>query len=103
MKFLTAVLISLSLIFATSCQRQVFTLSPNGSNEVPANPDYKDWDHMFLFGMFPTGKHDAAKMCENKGGVELVSTKLQFWQGVLAGITYGIYTPRIFIVQCKGK
>ncbi len=92
-----------ALVFLPSCQRQVFTISESGSNEIPTNPDYKEWDHLFVFGLFPTAKHDAYKMCSNKGGVELVATKLQFWQGVLGGITYGIYTPRTYIVHCKGK
>jgi len=38
-------------------------------------------------------------MC--KGDVDVVGTKVSVWNGLLGAITYGIYTPRTYQVQCS--
>ena len=91
----------LSLLFVISCQKQQFSFSKNGMKEMPTNPTYQEWDNQFLWGLVPTSKHDAYQICG--GDVEIVGTKMSFWQGVLNGVTYGLYSPRTYQIQCTKK
>ncbi|TRW23271.1 hypothetical protein FMM05_13815 [Flavobacterium zepuense] len=62
-----------------------------GSTEV------KKWNTYVIYGLIPAGVSDAKEMA---GGATdyTVTVKHSFVNGLLAGITFGIYTPTTTIV-----
>ena len=50
------------------------------------------WNHYIFWGLAPVGVSDAKYM---SGGAEnyTVNTKTTFFNGLLSGLTFGIYTP----------
>lgn len=93
-----------ALLFVFSCEQQQFSVSSkNEYPELEIKPTYEEWDNLFLWGLAPgPKKHDAIKICAGKD-VEMVGTKRSGIQGFLQIITYGIYTPRTYQVQCGEK
>ncbi len=63
-----------------------------GGNEV------KKWNHYVLWGLAPVGVSDAKQMA---GGATdyTVTTKHSFVNGLVAGLTFGIYTPTTTTVR----
>jgi hypothetical protein len=93
---------SLIALLMTSCYKQQFKVDQNAKGvEMKANPNYSGWNHIFLWGLVPTVKQDASQMCKDSGGVAFVGTEMSFVQGLLGGITYGIYSPRTYNIQCN--
>jgi len=98
-KYLTLLVLTL---FVFSCEKQQFKISKNATAIMKANPDYSAWDHQFLWGLVPTATHDTQQICNGKE-VEYIQTQKDFFTGLLSGITYGIYSPRVWSVQCSSK
>jgi len=96
-------LLTLLSLFIFSCQKQQFKLTNNVVGDMKSNPDYSEWDHQFLWGLVPTAKHDVFQICGNSKGADYVQTQQSFATGFLTVITYGIYSPRIYKVQCVSK
>ena len=100
---MTKYLTIFALLFVFSCEKQQFNVSSkNKFAEVTIAPTYEEWDNLFFWGLTPTAKHDATAMCSG-AEVEMVGTKKSFSQSLLGVITYGIYSPRTYQVQCSKK
>lgn len=56
------------------------------------------WAKGFLWGLLPPDQVDGAAECG--GAVSRVETELSFLNSVVAGITFGIYTPMTIRVVC---
>jgi hypothetical protein len=85
-----------------SCSTQRFSVNPSVKREEPSkNPHFTQWSHFFVWGIGQTDFTNAAQMCKDNGGVDFVETKLTFAQGLIGGITYGIYSPRNISVYCN--
>jgi len=67
--------------------------------QMPANPTFQGTDHQFFWGLVSDSSHKPVEMCEGK--VDIVGTQKTFINGLLGAITYGIYTPRTYQVQCS--
>lgn len=57
----------------------------------------KEWNHYVLWGLAPVDLSDAKEMA---GGASdyTVTTKQSFVNGLLSGITFGIYSPTTTVV-----
>lgn len=81
----------------SSCATQRFYVS---DNPVKGDADQDKMHHFFVGGIGQTQEINAKKVCKGKD-VSHVETQLSFLDGLLGGITYGIYTPRTAKVYCK--
>ncbi|MCB9037330.1 MAG: Bor family protein [Lewinellaceae bacterium] len=82
-----AVVFAVSILF-TSCYSytSVVGKGAQGTQEVT------QWNHYVLFGLAPVGVSDSKAMA---GGASdyTVHTRHSFINGLVSGITFGIYTP----------
>lgn len=69
---------------------------------MKSNADYEEWDHQFLWGFVPTSKHDVYQICGGRGA-EYIQTQQSFVTGLLTSLTYGLYNPRLYKIQCVAK
>jgi len=58
----------------------------------------KPWAHSFIAGLVPPNEVSVASQCEN--GVAKVETQHSFLNGLVAAITFNIYTPMHITVTC---
>ncbi|TQD38641.1 Bor family protein [Haloflavibacter putidus] len=89
---------TLAIVFAssmllTSCYSYTTVVGEGaqGSNETT------QWNHYVVYGLAPVGVSDSKEMA---GGAEnyTVHTRHSFVNGLIAGITFGIYTPTVTTV-----
>jgi hypothetical protein len=79
------------------CSAQTFNI--NGANgEVPTNQTSQ---HFFVSGIGQEQITDAAAICGGVDKIVKVEAQMTFINGLLAVITFGIYTPRDAKVYCK--
>lgn len=86
--------IAVLLLALSGCYHAVIdTASPAGTQsiEIP-------WAHSFVYGLVPPSAVDSSTQCPS--GVARVETKHSFLNGLVAAITWGLYTPMHIIVQC---
>jgi hypothetical protein len=82
---------------ALGCYHATIETGRPASNQVVEVP----WAHSFIYGLVPPTTVDAAEECDN--GVAQVETQLSFLNGLVSGITGGIYTPMHIIVTCASS
>jgi Bor protein len=58
----------------------------------------KEWQHSFVIGLVPPAEINAGSTCTS--GVAKVETERSFLNGLVAAITYNIYTPIHTTVTC---
>ncbi|HEY0778489.1 MAG TPA: hypothetical protein VGD56_11045 [Gemmatirosa sp.] len=58
----------------------------------------KPWVNTFIFGLVSNAEIDVTRQCP--GGVARVETQQSFLNGVVAAITFGIYTPQTATITC---
>jgi hypothetical protein len=58
----------------------------------------KEWANSFIYGLVPPETISSAQQCKN--GVARVETEQSFLNGLVAGLTFGIYTPMHIKVTC---
>jgi hypothetical protein len=70
------------------------------STGLPASADKIDipFAHSFVYGLVPPSEVRAATQCAN--GVSMVETKISFVNGLVAAITFSLYTPMHITVTC---
>jgi hypothetical protein len=97
------IFISFSILFLlSSCATQRFNVDNDNIRQNPkSNPHYQESSHFFIGGIGQTDYIDAAMLCKRYGGVNFVEVKHSFVDGLLAVVTYGIYTPRTKNIYCK--
>lgn len=93
-KIILTVLAALTL---SSCAKQTFVVSTNGSVE----PTKVGTDHFFLSGIGQERMHDAIRVCGASDKVAKVETETTALNNILAILTFGIYTPVEYRVYCK--
>lgn len=57
------------------------------------------WAHSWLYGLVPTSTVNATEVCGGQPAA-VVETEHSFAQGVVAALTFGIYTPITISVTC---
>ncbi len=93
-------LISIIALLTFACEKQTFVVNKNIKHaQMPENSTFKGTDHQFFWGLASDSNHKPLEMCE--GGVDMIGTQKTFVNGLLGVITYGIYTPRTYQVQCS--
>jgi hypothetical protein len=70
------------------------------STGLPASAEKIDipFAHSFVFGLVPPSEVRAATQCAN--GVSMVETKMSFVNGLVASLTFSLYTPIHITVTC---
>ena len=61
---------------------------------------HNDWAHSFVYGLVPPSTVSTASECPS--GVARVETQMSFLNGLVSGLTFGLYTPMTITVQCAG-
>jgi len=78
----------------TSCYHAEIITGKPMSNQVIDKP----WAHSFIAGLVPPSEVSVASQCEN--GVVKVGTQHSFLNGLVAAITFNLYTPMRITVTC---
>jgi len=83
-----------SAILLTSCYSytSVVGSGAKGNNEVT------EWNHYVVYGLAPVGVSDSKKMA-NGAKDYTVFTRQSFVNGLVASLTFGIYTPSTTTVK----
>ncbi len=81
-------------LLLTSC----YTYTTVVGEGAQGNSEVKAWNHYVVYGLAPIGVSDAKELA---GGAEnyTVTTQHTFVNGLIAGITFGIYTPTTTTVK----
>jgi len=72
----------------TSC----YTYTSVVGNGAQGNDQVTEWNHYVIYGLAPVGVSDSKAMAGGAENYE-VKTRHSFINGLIAGITFGIYTP----------
>ena len=80
-------------ILLTSC----YSYTSVVGNGAQGNSKVTEWNHYVIYGLAPVGVSDSKAMA---GGAEnyTVTTRQTFVNGLIPGITFGIYTPTVTTV-----
>ncbi|WKY60088.1 lipoprotein bor [Vibrio sp. SNU_ST1] len=92
------IIAALSLV-ATGCAQQTFVMAPQESEATA--PTTEKSHHFFINGLAQKKQIDAAEVCNGIDNVAKVEVQETFVNGLLATLTFGIYTPREARVYCK--
>ena len=92
------ILATVTMIAALSgCCTQNFPLN---NDRMPTVPTYEGTSHFILWGLGQEKTINPKDVCGKKK-VTAVNTHYSFVQGLITGITYGIYSPRGYSVYCE--
>ncbi len=94
-------IIILFLFISTACSNQQVIL--NGDHDREIHPAYKKDQAFFLNGPFQEANISSKEACESNQNIHSYEAKLTFFNGLLATLTNGIYTPRQAMVYCIDK
>ena len=95
-KYLMPLLVALVL---SSCASQTFLLN-TGENISHSNLDIDEPSHFFISGLGQYEVIDAVAICGSAEKVGKVETQVTFLNGLIAAVTFGIYTPYQYRVYC---
>jgi hypothetical protein len=62
----------------------------------------EEWAKSFVYGLVPPPTVDAVAACAS-AGVARVETQHSFLNGLVAGLTFGIFTPMTITVTCGAE
>jgi hypothetical protein len=93
MKYKTAIAVAFGLILS-GCYHQVVQTGRTPGPTVVKKP----WTATWLWGIVPASPIDVTQNCP--GGIATVETKMTFMNGLVGGLTLGIFTPRNVTVTC---
>ena len=89
-----ALMIAAAGLVLSGCYHAVIDTGRAAAGE----PNVTPWAHAFIYGLVPPAATATAQKCP--GGVAKVETKQSFLNGLVAGITWGIYTPMTVSFTC---
>ncbi|MFS4417743.1 Bor family protein [Maribacter sp. 2307ULW6-5] len=78
----------------TSC----YTYTTVVGSGAQGNSETKAWNHYVVYGLAPVGVSDAKELAGGAANYEVTTTHT-FVNGLIAGLTFGIYTPTTTIVK----
>lgn len=97
MKVGRAVALAAVCLLSTACFHQVVqTGRPAGTTTV-----LKPWVSTWVFGLVAAQPIDVSKTCTS--GVATVETRMSFLNGLVGGLTLGIWSPQEVKVTCAGR
>lgn len=92
----SSLVLAATLALCTGCYKT--TIVNNGAANGGAGRE--EWNHNILNGLANiSGEHDSSKFCPS--GWASIETQQSFVQGLIGGITGGIYTPQQLTFRCK--
>ncbi len=89
---------TLAIVFASSMLlTSCYSYTTVVGEGAQGNNKTTQWNHYVVYGLAPVGVSDSQEMA---GGAEnyTVHTRHSFVNGLIAGITFGIYTPTVTTV-----
>lgn len=95
MKRLVRVAFGASLLIMTGCYKATFIRDPM----VQRGEQHDEWESFFLWGLAGHADVDVRKVCSGADVAE-VQTSETFLNGLVSGVTLGIYAPRTVSVTC---
>ena len=94
MKIIITLLLS-SVLFGCSTQ------SYNINGGAGIEPTKETMQPFFISGIGQTQEIDAASVCGGADKIAKVESHMSFLNGLLGGLSFGIYTPRQAKVYCR--
>ncbi len=85
------------LIIAPGCYHAQVTTDKAPSSTVIEN----QWAPSFVFGLVPPPVVETAQQCPN--GLSQVETRISFLNGLVAGLTFNLFTPMHIKVTCASS
>lgn len=95
--FRVPLLAVITLLLTSACYHAIVDTgrAPNGVQiEEP-------WANSFVYGLVPPDVVETASECPN--GLARVETRHSFLNGLVASLTFGLYTPMEITVSCAGS
>lgn len=93
MKHSASAVVALGLVLS-GCFHQIVQTGRTPGTTVVKKP----WTATWLWGIVPATPIDVTRDCP--GGIATVETKQTFMNGLVSGLTIGIFTPRDVTVTC---
>ena len=87
----------LACVTQAGCYHQVFNTGLAPSNTIVV----KAWHPTYIFGLVAAQPIDVRADCP--GGVAIASTRMTFANGLVGGLTLGIFTPHEVKVVCASR
>lgn len=84
----TIALLLISSVLLTSC----YTYNTTVGNGAQSNQEMEQWNHYFLYGLAPGNVSNPQALAGDTRDYT-VRTRISFVNGLVAGLTLGIYTP----------
>lgn len=94
MKSIKSLFALAGLLLLSGCYHTQITTGLTPSSQVIDIP----FAHSFIYGLVPPSEVKAASECPN--GVAKVETQISFVNGLVAAITFSLYTPMHITVTC---
>lgn len=87
----------ITLALSTACYHAIVDTgrAPNGVQIE------KPWANSFVYGLVPPDVVETASQCPD--GLARVETRHSFLNGLVASLTFGLYTPMEITVSCAGS
>jgi hypothetical protein len=97
MKRVRSIVLAAACVSQAGCYHQVFNtgLSPAESGVTKA------WHPSYVFGLVAGAPIDVRTVCPS--GVAIASTRMTFANGLVGGLTLGIFTPHEVKVVCASR
>ena len=96
MKKLTLLLCSVVIVTLGGCSTQKFV-----SDTSMGYKAMDRWDHFFFWGIGQEKTNYVERVCGSKENLVRIETEDSFLSGLLTGLTYGIYSPRVARIYCR--
>lgn len=78
------------------------TVNPAGTQKIASQPTYEEVKPFYMWGLVGEHTVDVTVVCGDKQ-VQQMQTQQTFVDGLLGGLTLGIYAPRTAKVWCADK
>ncbi|MCH2042233.1 MAG: Bor family protein [Saccharospirillaceae bacterium] len=76
------------------------TIHPKSAAKLSSNPTFEESQTFYLWGLVGENRINVSEICGSKGPLQM-QTQQTFVDGLLGGITLGIYAPHTAKVWCK--
>ena len=86
-----------TVLLATGCFHTTIETGLPAGTEVISKP----WANSFVYGLVPPATIETAAKC--KSGVAKVETQISFMNGLVAALTWSLYTPMTITVTCASS
>ena len=92
--------IVLAAVLMAGCAQTKFHMQERDDSDAQT-ATYDRAQHYFIGGVFQKKNVDAADICGGEDNVTRVETQTTFVNGLVSGLTGGIYTPQQARVYCN--